>query len=260
MTVSEEQNMLKFNSHTAVVLTLLPLFISTASFAVNDNYTENNTYSPTGGSLSNNLSADGNSANNNGSISSSSSAFANKLDSSITGVQRFDTSNNQLGNSHSSSSLGNISNNSAGGAGGSSISNSGGNTLSNGQGQSLDNNNMSAGNNTNVNTPVTLNQSSVTRIPRQAPALPAQVNVQAPGTAGGNFSISTPFGGAGFGLNRTVAEMKTLFISQAEQVSQIANSQYIENIKEACSIISAEECSKLKAQMVRRLGISVKKK
>jgi hypothetical protein len=252
----------------------LSLLLAPAAFAVNDNVTSTVYNTPQAGSLTSNQEANNNSASNNGMIGTSSSATANTLHSDITGIQRFDTSNNQLGNSYSTSSLGNISNNSAGGAGGSASSssggnslsnsltnslssNSGGNTLSNGQGQSSTNTNTntSSGNSTQVNAPTTINQSSVTKIPRQAPALPGQVNVQAPGTSGGNFALSTPFGGAGFGLNRTVAEMKTLFLSQAEQVNQIANSQYIENIKAACEVVSESECLQLKAQMLRKLGV-----
>lgn len=248
------------------------LSFSSAAFAVNDNITstEYNTFSPQGGSLSNNLTASGNSANNNGMIGTNSSATANKLDSSITAVTRQDISNQQFGNS----SIGNTSNNSAGGysggntlsntanggAGGYSTSSSGGNTLSNGQGQEQGqgqsstntNANTSSGNSTQVNAPTTINQSSVTRIPQQAPALPGQVNFQSVGTSGGNFGLTTPFGGFAFGANRTVKEAKALLTAQAAQVEQSANTIYVDNVIRACEVVSEEQCEELKTRMMNR--------
>lgn len=258
----------------------LSLLLSPAAFATNDNVNTTSTVynTPQAGSLTSNQEANNNSASNNGMIGTSSSATANSLHSDITGVQRFDTSNNQLGNSFSTSSLGNISNNSAGGAGGaggyansggnslnnsltnSLSSNSGGNTLSNGQGQeqgqgqsSVNTNaNTSAGNSTMVNAPTTINQSSVTRIPQQAPALPGQVNFQSVGTSGGNFGLTTPFGGFAFGANRTVKEAKALLTAQAAQVEQSANTIYVENVIKACAVVTEDQCEELKIRMMNR--------
>jgi hypothetical protein len=257
------------------ILTLLNL-PALRGKAVNDNYTENNTYSPQGGSLSNNLSADGNSANNNGSISSSSSAFANKLDSSITGVQRFDTSNNQLGNSTSTSSLGNISNNSAGGAGGAggystsnsggnslnnSLSNtlsssSGGNNLSNGQGQSSSNSNTASGNNTTTNT--NISESNVTKFPQQAPPL-INTQITPVNNNGFNGGFTTPFGGAVVGVTRVDGSAKALNFAQAGLINEQKTDQLIKNTDKACDLVSEEECKQLKALMLRKMGVAKKK-
>jgi hypothetical protein len=247
---------------------LTALTLSQAGWTVADNYTETNNYQPQGGSLSNVLTSNGNSASNNGYIGSSSSATANKLDSSISNVTRQDVANNQFGNS--AASLGNISNNSAGGAGGAGGnsssggniittggSSSGGNTLSNGQGQGQGQGQSSNNSNTNGSTGNSTNttvggDSTTVNIPRQAAPLPGQVTVQAPGTSGGNFAISTPFGGIGFGINKTVKEAKKLLESQTEETYQRANAQYTENVIRACSVVSEEQCLELKDRLMSR--------
>jgi hypothetical protein len=230
----------------------LTVLSSMVSYAVNDNYTENNTYSPTGGSLSNNLSANGNSASNNGSISSSSSAFANKLDSSITGVQRFDTSNNQLGNSSSTSSLGNISNNSAGGAGGY----SGGNTLGNSQGQgqssSNTNGNTSAGNSTSINS------TSTTTVERTAPPL-INTQVVPMNNNGYNLGVTTLMGGFQGGISKVDKSAKAVNFSQSAFIDEQKTEQLIKNTERACALVSSDECSKLKTQMLRKMNVHTTK-
>jgi hypothetical protein len=250
---------------TTTILTLTML-TNLAGLCVNDNYTENNTYSPTGGSLSNNLSADGNSANNNGSISSSSSAFANKLDSSIANVSRLENTNQQFGNS----SIGNTSNNSAGGyansggntlsntanggAGGYSTSNSGGNDLNNSQGQAQ------GQSSSNTNSTTTSSQGNTTTInggnttvQRSAPSLGGNVNFQQVGTTGFNAGLSTIMGGAQLGFNKTNKDAKAFMRAQTEETYQRANAQYVDNAIRACSFLSESDCEELKSRLMNRL-------
>lgn len=242
-------------NNTIITSLLLTAIISSGAFAVADNYSTTNTYSPSGGSLSNTLSADGNSASNNGMIGTSSSAFGNKLDSNISAVTRQDISNQQFGNS----SVGNISNNSAGGqggAGGYATSTSGGNTLSNGQGQEMgqgqssenanNSNSGSSGNTTTVNGGNTLVQ-------RSAPSLGGNVNFQQVGTSGFNAGVSTIMGGAQLGFNKTNKDAKAFMRAQTEETYQRANTVYTENVIRACSVLNEEQCLELKERLMNRL-------
>lgn len=253
--------------HTIILLVILQLG-SLRAFSVNDNYTETNTYAPTGGSLSNNLSADGNSANNNGSISSSSSATANNLHSNITGVQRFDTSNNQLGMSSSNSSVGNINNTSRGGdadsySGGNTLNNSltntsssssGGNTLSNGQGQESNNTNSTTGNTTTTN----VNENTTVSYPRQAPPL-IQTQITPVNNNGYNAGFTTPFGGFSGGISKVDKSAKALNLSQSAFIDEQARDQMIKNTEKACLLVTQDQCDKLKVIMLRKLGVSMRK-
>jgi hypothetical protein len=154
-----------------------------------------------------------------------------------------------LGNS----SIGNTSNNSAGGAGGAggyANSNSGGNTLSNGQGQSSSNinGNTSAGNSTSINS------TSTTTVERTAPPL-INSQITPMNNNGYNLGVTTIMGGFQGGISKVDKSAKAVNFSQSAFIDEQRTDQLIKNTERACVLVSSDECSKLKAQMLRKMGI-----
>lgn len=247
---------------------------SMSAFATNDTNTTTTYNQPQGGSLTNSLSADGNTANNNGSVWSGSSATANHLNSDISNISRVEASNAQLG--LSSNDIKNTNQSYSGGNDLTSNANaiSGGNTLTNGQGQGQGQSSANtlgqgqgqsqgsttSGNTTNSATSTTFqdNSSSTVKIPQQAPPVFAP-NIGVAGNNGVSGGFSTPFGGLSAGITRMDKSVKELNYSAAEKANQEANQTYFYTVRESCEMVTAEQCEALKVQYLKRMGVHTKK-